>query len=452
MNVVRIAIRNIARQKRRSILLGGAIAFGVMIITLVGSFTRGIAETASANFTDMLGGQLYITGQELTESGAQVSVIRDRDILDEALVEIDGSIVERTFRSRVFSELIFGSKSTAISVEGVDWSTEPQLIETLDVVAGSVSPSMIPHALVVPEYTARELGVEIGETVLLRTSTVYGQQNVAEFRVVAITAGESIFSFSSAYAFRHYLNKIIGLSPDEYQVLNLALEKPEAADVVSARLTEWLRTRGRTEPLDETVEGGIAGMRARMESMASLMGGGMFFSSKVSDEERWEGTRFDVLNINDMMVSVTSMVTVLNMISYVIFIILMAITMIGLLNTFRMVLIERTQEIGTMRAIGMQRPAVRNIFLAEALFLALGGAIVGLLIAMVLQALLGIVPIPSETPLQFFLTDNTIAFPIVPSRIASTIFVIALVTMGSALLPARKAARLDPAVALRTNY
>ena len=39
--VVRIAFRNTRRQARRSVLLGGAIAFGVMIITLVNAFTQG---------------------------------------------------------------------------------------------------------------------------------------------------------------------------------------------------------------------------------------------------------------------------------------------------------------------------------------------------------------------------------------------------------------------------
>ena len=44
MRNLRIAFRNLSRQKKRSFLLGGAIAFGVLIITLVNSFTAGLVE------------------------------------------------------------------------------------------------------------------------------------------------------------------------------------------------------------------------------------------------------------------------------------------------------------------------------------------------------------------------------------------------------------------------
>ena len=101
MNISRIAMRNITRQKKRSVLLGGAIAFGVMIITLIGSFTTGITNNASANFTNVLGGQIYITGHELTATGGKVSVIREREILERALDAVEGAMEEQTPRSRV---------------------------------------------------------------------------------------------------------------------------------------------------------------------------------------------------------------------------------------------------------------------------------------------------------------------------------------------------------------
>ncbi|MBN1686557.1 MAG: ABC transporter permease, partial [Spirochaetales bacterium] len=423
MNVTKIAVRNITRQKKRSILLGGAIAFGVMIITLIGSFTKGVTDTASANFTDMLGGQIYITGQELTATGGQVSVVRDKEVLDEALAHGGARIAEKTYRSRTIGEIIFGSMSAPVSVEGVDWSDEPELIDSLDVKEGSISATMAADSIILPEYTAKDIGVQVGETVLVRTSTVTGQQNVGEFKVRAITKADSMFSFSSAYADKSFLNGLIGLDAEDYQVLNISLANPVTADAVTANLVSYLRSIGRMEPEKEQ-ETGIAGMRSRMMGMASLMGGGSLFSSKVEDADRWEGTRFNVLNLSDMMEAVTSMVNVLNTVSYVIFIVLLVITMVGLLNTFRMVLIERTREIGTLRAIGMQRTEVRNIFLTEALVLALGGALAGLIVATVLSAILGVIPFPTDSPLQLFLIDSTFAFPIVPSNILMTLLII----------------------------
>jgi putative ABC transport system permease protein len=461
VKVLRIAVRNITRQKKRSILLGGAIAFGVMIITLIGSFTQGVTNTASDNFTNMLGGQIYITGEELTDTGGQVSVIRDKEVIDEALSRIEtrtgearvfgARIAERTYRSRTIGEVIFGSKSAQISMEGVSWDDEPDLVAGLDLLEGSIAGTMPVDAVILPAYTAEELGVEIGESVLVRTSTVTGQQNVAEFAVHAILKADSMFTFSSAYAEKAFLNGLIGLEPDDYQVLNISLENPAAADAVTERLNAYLRSIGRMEAEKEE-ETLVAGMRSRMVGMASLMGGGAMFSYKVEEADRWEGTRFNVLNLSDMMEAVTSMVNVLNSVSYVIFLVLLVITMVGLLNTFRMVLIERTPEIGTMRAIGMQRSDVRNIFLTEALVLSIGGALAGLIIATLLSMILGIVPFSTESPLQLFLVDGRFAFPIVPVNILSTLVIITVASLAAVFVPARKAARLDPAVALRATY
>ena len=62
MNISKISMRNITRQKKRSFLLGGAIAFGIFIIITIGSFTTGMTETLKENFTSIMGGHIYILG------------------------------------------------------------------------------------------------------------------------------------------------------------------------------------------------------------------------------------------------------------------------------------------------------------------------------------------------------------------------------------------------------
>jgi len=454
MNVTRIAVRNIWRQKKRSILLGGAIAFGVMIIVLIGSFTRGITNTASANFTDIFGGHVFITGQELTESGRLVSVVRERDVLEPILRSLEDRIEKRHVRSRTTAEIIFGSRSTALLVEGIDWRDEPELIGGLRLVAGEITEDFGYRSLALPASAAEELGVEAGETVLARTSTVTGQQTVAEFEIRAIIDDESAFGFgiSSGYADRYYLNEIIGISPEDYQALNLSLRDPTQAGAATQVITEELARLGKIEEPSTQEEGMIAGMRERMGAMQAIMGAGGMFASSVEEAARWEGTRFLVLNIDDMMESVNSMVSILNTVAYVIFAVLLVITMVGLLNTFRMILIERTREIGTMRAMGMQRTEVRKIFLAEALALALGGAAAGLVVSLALSGGLGLIRFATDSPLQLFLSGDRFTFPVVPGNILVTLAIISAVTLASAYLPARRAARMDPAVALRTHY
>ncbi len=83
MNLLKIAYRNVSRQKRRSNLLALAIAFGVMIIILVNSLTAGLIENTEKNFSTALGGHIYITGRSSWRAARQppVSLIRSCSIL-----------------------------------------------------------------------------------------------------------------------------------------------------------------------------------------------------------------------------------------------------------------------------------------------------------------------------------------------------------------------------------
>ena len=68
--------------------------------------------------------------------------------------------------------------------------------------------------------------------------------------------------------------------------------------------------------------------------------------------------------------------------TYFVLVIFLVIVMIGILNTYRVIVYERTREIGTMRAIGMQAGDVRRIFLYEAAALAVIASAVGFILGM----------------------------------------------------------------------
>ena len=182
----------------------------------------------------------------------------------------------------------------------------------------------------------------------------------------------------------------------------------------------------------------------------SMMAGGV--SSLAGDEEAWAGTKFSIATLNDLMDPVLALVRTLDMLRMGLFAVLLVITMVGLLNSFRMVLIERTQEIGTLRALGMQRGGIRGTFLFEALFLALAGSACGLAASLLGMGILGRVPLAADGLLQFFARSGRLSFPFVPADVAATVITLAAVTVLSAWLPARKASRLEPAAALRAAY
>jgi putative ABC transport system permease protein len=61
---------------------------------------------------------------------------------------------------------------------------------------------------------------------------------------------------------------------------------------------------------------------------------------------------------------------------------------IGILNTMAMSVLERTQEIGALRAIGWRRSRIVRMILGESLILGLAGAMAGIAVATVLLFIL----------------------------------------------------------------
>jgi ABC-type lipoprotein release transport system permease subunit len=94
---------------------------------------------------------------------------------------------------------------------------------------------------------------------------------------------------------------------------------------------------------------------------------------------------------------------------------------------------------------------VRNLFLSEALFLALGGALAGIVLAGIAMGIISLVNFGLNTPIFIILKNGHLTFRLEFWRTFLDVVIVAALTLVAAWLPARSAARLDPAVALRTT-
>ena len=87
--------------------------------------------------------------------------------------------------------------------------------------------------------------------------------------------------------------------------------------------------------------------------------------------EDWTGQKLDVTTWEDEISFMTWTLKALQGLSVVLIVILIAIIIIGIMNTMWIAIRERTREIGTLRAIGMHRREVLWMFLLESLMLGL---------------------------------------------------------------------------------
>ena len=113
---------------------------------------------------------------------------------------------------------------------------------------------------------------------------------------------------------------------------------------------------------------------------------------------------------------------------------------IGIMNTMLMAVMERTQEIGTMKAIGATTTKIISIFIIEAGMIGLAGGITGLLFGIGIANVISIAAEIAGLPLTAVVT---------PELIAGALAFSMAVGMIAGVYPARRAAMLDPVEALR---
>jgi putative ABC transport system permease protein len=113
---------------------------------------------------------------------------------------------------------------------------------------------------------------------------------------------------------------------------------------------------------------------------------------------------------------------------------------IGIMNTMLMSVMERTQEVGVMKAIGATTPRITSIFVVEAGMIGLGGGIIGLFIGAGAAVLISAIAAASGLPLEAVVS---------PALIAGALLFSVTVGMAAGVYPAIRAASIDPVEALR---
>ena len=111
---------------------------------------------------------------------------------------------------------------------------------------------------------------------------------------------------------------------------------------------------------------------------------------------------------------------------------------VGIVTIMTIAVTERTSEIGLMVAIGAKRRTILSLFLGEAVALASLGGILGLVLGIGLAQVIRLfVPaLPVHTPLSYAVAAEVLAM---------------IIGLAAGVMPARRAAHLDPVEALRSE-
>ncbi len=220
----------------------------------------------------------------------------------------------------------------------------------------------------------------------------------------------------------NYQFRVIGVMEPKGQFLGIDLD--DSAYIPTARAQEVFNRDG-LMTIDLAYEEGVPAARIAALITATL-------------KARHGREDFTLTTQEDMLRTLSNILDVLTMAVGALGSISLLVGGVGIVTIMTIAVTERTGEIGLLVALGAPRRTILGLFLGEAVALSALGGLVGLIIGIGLAQLIHLlVPaLPVHTPLAFVLIAEAIAMSI---------------GLLAGVLPARRAARLDPVDALRAE-
>jgi putative ABC transport system permease protein len=424
-----IAARNLTRHTRRNLFLGGALAAVTALLVLLGALTGGMEAAMMESATTLLTGHVNVGGFfKITSASTAPLVSAYPKVLEEVRREVP-EIAWVSVRGRGWAKAVSDATSMDLVLGGVDVANEPTFPRVLRVKEGRLQDLAQPNTVLLFEGQADRLKVRVNDVVTLSAPTDRGVNNTADVRVAVIARNVGLLSAFSAFIEAGTLRQLYGLNTTTTGAIHLYLKDPADAPAIASRLRAGLAK---------------AGFRV-MDPEAQPYW--MKLMQTVPSED-WTGQKLDVTTADDEMGQFKQFILALRVVTAFLVVILMVVVVIGILNTLAIAIRERTREIGTLRAIGMQRRKVLWLFLVETALLGLAGCAAGALIAAAIAAALNAAGIALPESAQIFLAQERLTFLLDPRAILSDVLMLAAITVAASIFPARRAARLRPVTAM----
>ncbi len=407
--LIKIAVRNLTRYRRRSLLTASLIAIGVIAVV--------VFEAASGAFTGLMIGQMTdaMLGHLQVHRRGYVASI-DNLPLTQMLTPGDVTVVEKALQAQPAVEsysrrLKFGAmfsnytETTALRLNGVypedELRTLPLLASRIKQGAATVQKGQI----IIPDLLANGMGVTLGDTVVVIATNRDGSVNAAQLVVSGVLANVTGPSGRDGYV--HI----------EDATTLLRMDAPEISEV-AVRLRDF-------DQLDQ-----VAGaVRAALQQAKA--------AGQVGETEvhTWEGLS-PFYNVA-VLINILALSATLG---------LVAIVLVSVMNVMLMSVYERVKEIGTIAAMGTMPRTILSMFVIEGLSLGMLGVLIG--DALAAAAILVISAIGPT--FNFGRETGLVLAPQVDlGRMLIVSAVVLLVAVIGTVQPAFKASRMDPVEALR---
>jgi ABC-type lipoprotein release transport system permease subunit len=383
-----LALKYFFRYRRRYVFLFLAVAFGFTVITSITSLKAGMAKmlylTAQAHYS----GDLIVLGLE--DKAEKRNYHLDDSAINEIYKAVENANLKPdriVVRTNIMQDAVLYYHGAAVQlkyVSGADWNVEAEYFRSLDY-EKPPEKALEEDSILISSPVARQLGIRQGDSLILEAETWQGQKNTGSFVVAGIVDDTTIFGYFKSYISKNALNKLLGYAAGECSMIGLFFNDRAGLDQKQAALQQELERHINTTPL----------LRNRDD-----------FSRELA--QSWGGLRVFILTLPVYLSEVSELLDAMNLLSYLLYIMLLVIIMVSAFVTYRLILYERTRELGTMRVIGFRERDITAVLILETIILVGISLLVGLLCTPVFIKGLSFTPITAIPSFEIFTRKGTL--------------------------------------------
>lgn len=403
--ILKIAFRNIFRQKRRTILTALAMIVGFTL----SSITIGLSDGAYSNIINMFTrnrmGHIQVHSTGYLDKPTIYNTITDYESIGQT-IQSNTNVEGWTPRVYAGGMASVNEKSTAVRVVGIDVVREIQATNfDKKVVEGKNLEETASHEAVIGVGLAKRLSASIGSKIAFFSQAADGSIANDEYTIVGtIKSGDDASDRTTCYLHINDAQDLFVLDGRVHEIV-----------VIVSNINRVAKTVSTLEDSLNNIKLDIAPWQIFAKS---------FYVAMQTDRKGDAISRL----------------------------IIMFIVAIGVLNTVLMSVLERTREYGVLKAVGTKPSQIFGLVVSEVTIIAIGSVCVGAILGTVINYLFSVYGITYPTEITFGgMKIKTLYGAVTTASLIIPAITVTLSAILVSLFPAIKAARIIPARAMRTH-
>lgn len=412
----KIAVRNVLRHKRRTIITAIVMTVGIGLFIMMDSMLVGMDRITLDNMVDYTESSIKVRTPEYVSNlqGTPLEYgVPDPEATMRAIISADRRVTAVAPRMNFVASVSNYEDSMPVLATAVDPSRDGAVFKLPEAIAGGVWLNKASAgSIVIGVGLAEELKVGVGDYLLLSASTAYDNVNANEYLIAGVLSSP-MPNINDAGVFMSFADADELLGTDGF-----------VSEIVVAT--------------------------HRAANMQTMLADSNTLAAKV--QAVLPGLKVD--SISDLAGDYLAMRAMKGKFSYVMILVVLLIAGVGIVNTILMSVYARIREIGVLRAYGMSPPEIKRLFTIEGIIIGFVGSVGGVLFGIALVWYLTGTGIPlgsmiGKVDMGGLPLQGTLYGEWNPATMAFGFVFGLVVAFVAARIPAKRASRLEVTDALR---